>query len=65
MKDGYTVTDRGTYIKYNAAAKATRPPSILVEGDRPLLKMDVMMVNPAEVPKVNRKPPKEFINWWI
>ena len=54
-KDGYTVTDRGTYIKYNAAAKGDAPLKILVEGDKALLNQySVMMVNPAKCPKVKQ-----------
>ena len=65
-KDGYTVTDRGTYIKYNAAAKGDAPLKILVEGDKALLNQySVMMVNPAKCPKVKQEAAKKFINWWI
>ena len=65
-KDGYTVTDRGTYIKYNAAANGDAPLKILVEGDKALLNQySVMMVNPAKCPKVKQEAAKKFINWWI
>ena len=65
-KDGYTVTDRGTYIKYNAAAKGDAPLKILVEGDKALLNQySVMIVNPAKCPKVKQEAAKKFINWWI
>lgn len=51
-KDGYTVTDRGTYIKYNAAAKGDAPLKILVEGDQgppePVQRHDGQ---PRQVPK--------------
>ena len=60
-KDGYTVTDRGTYIKYNAAAKGDAPLKILVEGDKALLNQySVMMVNPAKCPKVKQEAAKKF-----
>ena len=65
-KDGYTVPDRGSYIKYNAAAKGDAPLKILVEGDKALLNQySVMMVNPAKCPKVKQEAAKKFINWWI
>lgn len=65
-KNGYTVTDRGTYIKYNAAAQGKAPLQILIEGDKALLNQySVMMVNPANCPKVKQKAAKTFINWWI
>ena len=65
-KQGYTLADRGTYIKYNAAAKGDAPLKILVEGDKALLNQySVMMVNPAKCPKVKQEAAKKFINWWI
>lgn len=65
-KNGYTVTDRGTYIKYNAAAKGNAPLQILIEGDKALLNQySVMMVNPAKCPKVKQEAAKKFIKWWI
>ena len=60
------MTDRVTYIKYNAAAQGNAPLKILVEGDKALLhQYSVMMVNPAKCPKVKQEAAKKFINWWI
>ena len=65
-KNGYTVTDRGTYIKYEAANKGKAPLVILVEGDKALLNQySVMMVNPAKCPKVKQAAAKKFIEWWV
>lgn len=63
-KNGYTVTDRGTFIKYAAADKS--PLVILVEGDKALLNQySVMMVNPEKCPKVKLEAARTFINWWV
>ena len=35
-KDGYTMTDRGTYIKYEDNMGGKSPLVILVEGDKAL-----------------------------
>ena len=65
-KNGYTVTDRGTFIKYEAANKGKPPLVILIEGDKSLLNQySVMMVNPANCPKVKQEPSKKFIEWWV
>lgn len=49
-KDGYTITDRGTYL----ARKKDLRLDILVEGDKPLLNIyHVITVNPAKSTKIN------------
>lgn len=65
-KKGYTVTDRGTFIKYEAANQGNPPLVILIEGDKALLNQySVMMVNPAGCPKVKKAEAQKFIEWWV
>ena len=54
---GYTLTDRGTYIKYQSDAGGETPLIILVEGDAELLNQySIIAVNPKHCPqaKYNR-----------
>jgi tungstate transport system substrate-binding protein len=65
-KDGYTLTDRGTWIKFEAVQKEKNPLAILVEGDTSLLNQySVMTVNPAKCPKVKAELAKKFADWWV
>lgn len=63
-KDGYTLTDRGTFIALN---KKNRLQSvILVEGDPDLLNIyHVMVVNPAKWPKVHLAGAKAFADFMV
>lgn len=63
-KNGYTLTDRGTYIKYSADAGGSPPLAILVEGDA-LLKnqYSVIAVNPGKCPKVDYEGARTFSSW--
>jgi tungstate transport system substrate-binding protein len=63
-RNGYTMTDRGTYIKYESNMKGNPPLKILVEGDPALLNQySVMAVNPKHCPKVNYELAMQFIKW--
>jgi tungstate transport system substrate-binding protein len=63
-RNGYTMTDRGTYIKYEDNLKGNPPLKILVEGDAPLLNQySVIAVNPKHCPKVKYDAAEQFINW--
>ena len=63
-RQGYTMTDRGTYIKYEDNLKGNPPLKILVEGDAPLLNQySVIAVNPKHCPKVKYDTAEQFINW--
>jgi len=63
-RNGYTMTDRGTYIKYEDNMKGNPPLKILVEGDPALLNQySVIAVNPAHCPKVKYDPAKKYIEW--
>ncbi len=65
-KNGYTITDRGTFIKYEAANNGNPPLTILVEGDKSLLNQySVMMVDPKNCPEAQQDKAKAFINWWV
>jgi tungstate transport system substrate-binding protein len=63
-KNGYTLADRGTYIKYENNMKATPPLIILVEGDQTLLNQySVIAVNPAKCQKAQVELATKFSNW--
>lgn len=63
-RNGYTMTDRGTFIKY-AHDKGGQPPLvILVEGDAALLNpYAVISVNPDRCPKVKGDLADRFGEW--
>jgi len=61
-KQGYTLTDRGTYL----AQKANIKLEILSEGDKSLLNIyHVMQVNPEKFAKVNAEGAKAFVEFMI
>jgi tungstate transport system substrate-binding protein len=63
-RNGYTLTDRGTYIKYESNLKGNPPLKILVEGDPALLNQySVIAVNPKHCPKVKYDLAMQFIKW--
>jgi tungstate transport system substrate-binding protein len=63
-KNGYTLADRGTYIKYENNMKGTPPLKILVEGDQALFNQySVIAVNPAKCPKAKLELATQFSNW--
>lgn len=63
-RGGYTMTDRGTYIKYEATKKGNPPLKILVEGDANLLNQySVMTVNPGNCKNVNVETARIFADW--
>ena len=65
-KDGYTMTDRGTYIKYENNMGGKPPLVILVEGDKALLNQySVIAVNPKHCPNVKTDLAQAFIQWII
>ena len=62
--NGYTLTDRGTYIKYESNAGGKPPLVILVEGDKILLNQySVIPVNPAHCPNVKYDKAKALSAW--
>ncbi len=63
-RGGYTMTDRGTYIKYEATMKGNPPLKILVEGDDILKNQySVIAVNPKNCPKADIKLATVFADW--
>jgi tungstate transport system substrate-binding protein len=63
-KKGYTLTDRGTYIKYEANYEGKPPLVILSEGDPYLLNQySVIAVTPERCPKAKYDLAKKFIEW--
>ncbi len=63
-RKGYTMTDRGTYIKYEDTMKGHPPLIVLVEGDTVLLNQySVIAVNPKQCPNVAYGLVTEFIKW--
>lgn len=63
-KSGYTITDRGTYIKYETSMKGNAVSVILVENDSNLFNQYAgIEVNPAKCPKAKNEMAKKFIQW--
>ena len=63
-RSGYTMTDRGTYIKYEANLKGNPPLKILVEGDAVLLNQySVIAIDPKHCAKAKYDTAKEFTRW--
>jgi tungstate transport system substrate-binding protein len=63
-RNGYTMTDRGTYIKYEDNLKGDPPLKILVQGDAVLLNQySVIAINVTHCPKANSVMAKQFIEW--
>jgi tungstate transport system substrate-binding protein len=63
-KNGYTLADRGTYIKYENNMKGNPPLKILVEGDKTLFNQySVMAVNPAKCSKAKLELATQFSAW--
>lgn len=65
-KNGYTLADRGTYIKYENNMKDNPPLKILVQGDQTLLNQySVIAVNPAKCPKAQVEMAAKFSSWIV
>jgi tungstate transport system substrate-binding protein len=63
-RNGYTMTDRGTYIKYEDNMKGNPPLKIVVEGDKALLNQySVIAVNPSRCSNVQNDLAQAFIDW--
>jgi tungstate transport system substrate-binding protein len=63
-RKGYTMTDRGTYIKYESNLKGNPPLKILVEGDDVLLNQySVIAINPKHCAKAKYGTAKQFTQW--
>jgi len=65
-RGGYTMTDRGTFIKYEADHKGNPPLKILAEGDKSLLNQySVIEVSPERCPKVKNEMAEKFSDWLV
>lgn len=63
-KKGYTLTDRGTFIKYEATLKGKPTLVILVEGDKILRNQySVIEINPEHCPNVKNDLARTFSDW--
>jgi tungstate transport system substrate-binding protein len=63
-RNGYTMTDRGTYIKYESNLKGNPPLKILVEGDAVLLNQySVIAINVKHCAKADYDTARKFIEW--
>ncbi|WP_243545846.1 substrate-binding domain-containing protein [Pseudodesulfovibrio tunisiensis] len=63
-KGAYTMTDRGTYIKYSANKDGNPPLKVLVEGDPVLFNQySALAVNPKMHKNAKYDLAKEFIAW--
>ena len=63
-RDLYTLTDRGTYIKYAHSQDGNPPLDILVEGDNSLFNQySVIAVNPDNCPEVKYDLATRFADW--
>jgi len=61
---GYTLTDRGTYIKYESVAGGEPALVILVEGDKELLNQySVIPINPKHCPDAKYEKAQTFSDW--
>lgn len=64
-KGGYCLTDRGTYIKFEAIPEGAKT-SIAVEGDAPLRNQySVVTLNPAKCPKAKHELAEAFATWIV
>ena len=65
-KQGYTLSDRGTYLKYKFGRKEGLQLDILVEGDAGLFNpYGVIPVNPAKFAHVKAEDAQKFAEWLV
>ena len=65
-KGGYTLTDRGTWIKYESQKGEANNMKIVVENDSSLFNQySVITVNKDRCPKTKTQLAKDFTNWII
>ncbi|MCP4723031.1 MAG: tungsten ABC transporter substrate-binding protein [Desulfobacteraceae bacterium] len=63
-RSGYTMTDRGTYIKYQDVQGGNAPLKVLVEGDSILLNQySVLTLDPTNCPKAKYDLALKFSGW--
>ena len=65
-KNGYALTDRGTWIKFQGQRGEANPLMIVVEGDTALYNQySVITVNPKICPNTKAALGKKFEDWWV
>ena len=65
-KEGYTLTDRGTWIKYESQKGDSNTMKIVVENDNSLFNQySVIPVNKDKCPKVQDELAKKFSDWLV
>lgn len=65
-RNGYTITDRGTYIKYEDNFGGNPPLKVLVEGDAMLRNpYSVITVNPDRCPNGRQDLARKFADWIV
>lgn len=65
-RNGYTLTDRATYSKYEENMKGNPPLKIIIEGDPSLINQySVIAVNPKRCASVKYDLAMKFIEWII
>ena len=63
-RNGYTMTDRGTYIKYSGNFEGDPPLNILVQGDKILFNQySALTINPERCNNVKYDLAQKFIEW--
>ena len=63
-RDAYTMTDRGTYIKYEDSQGGNPPLVILVEGDESLFNQySVLLLSEKNCPKAKHDLAAKFADW--
>ena len=63
-KKGYTLTDRGTYIKYESTMKGNPPLKIIVEGDKNLINQySTIIINKDKCGKTKTELAEKFNTW--
>lgn len=63
-RGGYTMTDRGTYIKYEATLKGNPPLKILVEGDAVLKNQySVIVIDKKHCTDAKFDLARQFVDW--
>ena len=65
-KDGYTMTDRGTWIKYMSQKADKNTMKVVVEGDKSLFNQySVVSINKEKCSNVKPQLAKKFTNWVV
>jgi tungstate transport system substrate-binding protein len=63
-RSGYTLTDRGTFIKYTDNLGGKQPLAIIIEGDQTLLNQySVITLAPQRCAKAKHDLAKKFMDW--